>query len=113
MKKNNKEDIILIGRLFLISIIESCYVLIEGIIIEEILTYKLILRCIIIITSIIPADLPIELSLIINKSLSFLESKRIVCIEPYRIPLAGKVDICCFELCHFDSFLNEFNIDGV
>ena len=100
-EKNNenskKEDIILIGILFLIALIASCYVLIKGIISEDISTYKLILRCIIIITSIIPADLPIELSLINNKSLSFLESKRIVCIEPFRIPLAGKIDICCFD----------------
>ena len=96
-ENKEKEDIILIGILLLIAIIASCYVLIEGIIIDEILTYKLILRCIIIITSIIPPDLPIVLSLINNKSLSFLESKRIVCVEPYRIPLAGKVDICCFD----------------
>ena len=96
-EKSKKEASILIGILLIIALIASCYVLIEGIKREEVPIYKLILRCIIIITSIIPADLPIELSLIINKSLSFFESKRIVCIEPFRIPLAGKIDICCFD----------------
>ena len=98
IKENNKkEDIIIISILLFIAIIASFYFLYEGIKSEEILNYKLIFRCIIIITSIVPADLPIELSLINNKSLSFFESKRIVCVEPYRIPLAGKIDICCFD----------------
>ena len=92
-----KEDYIIIGILLIISILASLYLLIEEIKSEEVLSYKLILRCIIIITSIVPTDLPIELSLINNKSLSFFESKRIVCVEPYRIPLAGNIDICCFD----------------
>ena len=109
---NQKEDIIIIAILLIISILASFYVLIEGIKREEILTYKLILRCIIIITSIVPADLPIELSLINNKSLSFFESKRIVCIEPNRIPLAGKIDICCFDKTGTLT-KDEFNIKGI
>ena len=65
--------------------------------IEGKLTRKLLMRCIIIITSIIPADLPIEFSLIIYNSRFFFELKRIVCVESHRIPLAGKIDICCFD----------------
>lgn len=96
-EQNKKEAYILMGILLIIALIASCYLLIEAVKKEEIITYKLLLRCLIIITSIVPSDLPIELSLIINKSLSFFESKRIVCIEPFRIPLAGKIDICCFD----------------
>ena len=112
INNNQKEDFIIIGMLLIISILASFYLLIEGIKREEVITYKLILRCIIIITSIVPADLPMELSLINNKSLSFFESKRIVCIEPYRIPLAGKIDICCFDKTGTLT-QDEFNIKGI
>ena len=96
-EQNKKEAYKIMGILLIIALIASCYVLIEFVRSEEMVSYKLLLRCLIIITSIVPSDLPIELSLIINKSLSFFESKRIVCIEPFRIPLAGKIDICCFD----------------
>ena len=96
-QKNKKDDFLIITVLLLIALLASCYVLNEGIKREGVFTYKLILRCIIIITSIVPADLPIELSLIIYNSLFFFESKKIVCIESSRIPLAGKVNICCFD----------------
>ena len=94
---DTKEAFIFIAVLLCIALGASYYVLIDGLEREGELTYKLLLRCIIIITSVVPAELPIELSLNINSSLFFLQSKRIVCIEPFRIPFAGKIDICCFD----------------
>ncbi len=94
---DTKEAFIFIGILLVIALIASYYVLVDGLEREGGFTYKLLLRCIIIITSVVPAELPIELSLTINNSLFFLQSKRIVCIEPFRIPFAGKIDICCFD----------------
>ena len=94
---DTKEAFIFIGVLLVIALIASYYVLKKGLQREGTLTYKLLLRCIIIITSVVPAELPIELTLTINNSLFFLQSKRIVCIEPFRIPFAGKIDICCFD----------------
>jgi len=96
-KGDSKEAFIFIFCLLIIAIAASYYVLVEGIKREGEITYKLLLRCIIIITSVVPAELPIELSLAINNSLFFLQSKRIVCIEPFRIPFAGKIDYCCFD----------------
>ena len=100
-ERNKGEDtieaFIFIGVLLVIALIASYYVLKKGLQREGTLTYKLLLRCIIIITSVVPAELPIELSLTINNSLFFLQSKRIVCIEPFRIPFAGKIDVCCFD----------------
>ena len=97
-KENNKKnDFLIIGILLIIALFVSFYVLKVGLYREGALTYKLLVRCIIIITSIIPDDLPIELSLIIYNSLFFFESKKIVCIESFRIPWAGKVNICCFD----------------
>jgi cation-transporting ATPase 13A1 len=92
-KGDSSEAWVFIFILLFFALWAAYYVLKEGIEREGELTYKLFLRTVIIITSVVPAELPIELTLAINNSLFFLQSKAIVCIEPFRIPFAGKVKV--------------------
>ena len=60
--------------------------------------FRLILHVIMIITSVVPPELPMELSLAITNSVSDLIRRcHVYCTEHYRIPYAGQVNICCFD----------------
>ena len=60
--------------------------------------FRLVLHVIIIVTSVVPPELPMELSLAVTNSVADLMKRcQVYCTEVFRIPLAGQVNICCFD----------------
>eukprot|EP01064_Diplonema_japonicum_P006799 TRINITY_DN1462_c2_g1_i2.p1 TRINITY_DN1462_c2_g1~~TRINITY_DN1462_c2_g1_i2.p1 ORF type:complete len:1143 (+),score=296.94 TRINITY_DN1462_c2_g1_i2:571-3999(+) len=91
------EALLFIGCLLMCALASSAYVLYHGLLDEKRSRWKLLLSCTIIITSVVPPELPMELALAVNMSFMQLHKLKIFCTEPFRIPFAGGLDTCCFD----------------
>jgi len=59
---------------------------------------RLLLHVILIITSVVPPELPMELSLAITNSVAdLIRKKKVYCTEHGCIPVAGQVQVCAFD----------------
>jgi len=97
VKGHEKETGLLLLMLFFFAITSSGYVLYHGLQSDKRSKFELLLHCIMIVTSVIPPELPMQMALAVNNSLMTLMKLHIFCTEPYRVPIAGKLDACLFD----------------
>ena len=89
----SSETVRFIAVLVVFATLASAVVLHQGLWDESRNKFKLVLHCIMIITSVVPPELPMELSLAVTNSLNELSKSLVFCTEPFRIPFAGKLDV--------------------
>ena len=94
---DNKEAYYFILLLLVFAVSASGYVLHLGLQDVTRSRYKLLLHCIMIVTSVVPPELPVELAMAVNASLTALVQRGVYCTEPFRIPMAGKVGVAAFD----------------
>jgi cation-transporting ATPase 13A1 len=94
---SDRDALIFIAVLLVFALAASGYVLHYGLQDPDRNKWSLVLHCIMIITSVVPPELPVELSLAVNNSVAVLMRRGIFCTEPFRLPMAGKVDVCAFD----------------
>ena len=87
-----KETLALFSILLTFALCSSAYVLYQGLIDGKRTQYELVLRCVLILTSVVPPELPMQAALAVNTALMSLWKAQVFCTEPFRIPYAGKVD---------------------
>eukprot|EP00752_Nemacystus_decipiens_P010629 g9467.t1 len=98
VRTDTRDTVLLLLLLLVFAVSASGYVLHEGMKDSAKRSkYQLLLHCILIVTSVIPPELPMQMALAVNSSLMALMKMQIFCTEPYRVPMAGKVDVCLFD----------------
>lgn len=97
VKGHERETLLLLLLLCFFAVASSSYVLYHGMRDENRSKYELLLHCILIVTNVIRPELPMQMALAVNNSLMTLMKMHVFCTEPYRVPLAGKLDACLFD----------------
>ncbi|CAB9496617.1 Probable manganese-transporting ATPase catp-8 [Seminavis robusta] len=97
VKGHERDTGLLLLVLCFFAIASSSYVLYHGLQDEGRSQYELLLHCIMIVTSVIRPELPMQMAMAVNNSLMTLMKMHVFCTEPYRVPMAGKLDACLFD----------------
>jgi len=92
-----KEVLALLALLLFFALIASGHVLHKGLKEGKRSQYELILRCVLILTSVVPPELPMQTAVAVNAAVFALFRAQVFCTEPFRIPFAGKIEYCLFD----------------
>ena len=93
----DNDAFVFLGVMLIFALGASSYVLYHGLADPSRDRWKLVLHCIMIVTTVIPPELPVQLSLCTNASMAALAKRGIFCTEPSRIARAGTVDCVAFD----------------
>ena len=97
VRGDTKETLLLLLILLCFALCGAGYVLHNGLKQGKKSVQELLLRCLMIMTSVVPPELPMQTALAVNTALMALLKANIFCTEPFRLPFAGKVNICLFD----------------
>jgi cation-transporting ATPase 13A1 len=94
---DKKETLGLLLLLLTFALAAAGYVLHRGLIEGKKTQYELVLKCVLIITSVVPPELPMQTALAVNTALMALMKAQVFCTEPYRVPYAGRLTHTLFD----------------
>jgi len=94
---DSKEIMIALLILTCFALCAAGYVLKKGLDEGEKTPHELLIKCVIILTAVVPRQLPMQMSLAVNTALMGLFRSGVFCTEPFRVPYAGKITHCLFD----------------
>ena len=109
---SQKEAYIFLLGLLVCAVSASAYVLYHGLADSKRDRWELILHCVMLITIVVPPELPITLSMAVNNAITTLRKSNIFCTDPARIPLGGMVTTVAFDKTGTLTS-DEFIVEGV
>lgn len=93
---DNTEAYLFLLFLLMFAVLSSIIVLYQSLKLQK-SYYKMLLEIILILTNVVPPELPLELTIAVNSAVQKLLTLGVFCLEPFRIINAGKVEIACFD----------------
>lgn len=94
---DTKEVMIALLILLGFALVAAGYVLKVGLEKGEKTPHELLIKCVIILTAVVPRQLPMQMAVAVNTALMTLTRSGVYCTEPYRVPIAGKLTHCFFD----------------